>query len=112
MSTEFSTRLAIFIVEAVQGVDSVDSCRNRMLVHRQNGSGRRKNVTATLKWYHNGQAIKPLMEPDELRLIQLDGENYLVWICAPAEKTEASMFQAYPTVCQKDCQHAWCHVAV
>ena len=71
-----------------------------------------KNVTASLKLYHNGQAIKPLTEPDELRLIQLDGENYLVWICATAEKTEASMFQAYPTVCQKDCQHAWCHVAV
>ena len=64
-----------------------------------------KNVTATLKRYHNGQAIEPLKAPDELRLIELDGEDYLVWICATAEKTEASMFQAYPTVCQMDCQH-------
>jgi hypothetical protein len=64
-----------------------------------------KNVTASLKRHHNGQATKPLTEPDELRLIQLDGEDYLVWICATAEKTEASMFQAYPTVCQMDCQH-------
>ena len=63
------------------------------------------DVSAALTRYHNGTASKPLHNADPSRIIQLEGTDYLIWVCAWVATSAANMFNAYPSVCQLDCQH-------
>jgi hypothetical protein len=62
-------------------------------------------ICAALTRYHNGLSPKPLHGADPTRTMQLEGADYLIWVCAWVATSAANMFNAYPSVCQLDCQH-------